>query len=401
MEQEDSKFNISDTKGLLNPFNQVNSVMEKVFVNTKNHGLSIQELWDQINKIKESIGINKTKDGICLSSKSIPTIHDENPPAKPLGRRKDQDKNNMNMNKGIKNLKEQQDLAADVEPSQEFAPDPDINLLLNKNTDVKIDKIIELINSQNKKIDTLESRVSYLGNRSEDKFETLESEMKTLTKIRLDDIENIVKNLQNEFERHKESQKEKDYNMRNYLNEKTKDIEVSIRGLKRRIATGSMENTQEQPKILDSLKKEEIKSEKEENSQDILDKNTLVNHSRSPKKENYQNSEGIVMLWEEIENLRSKFDNFVHCDDFDDLADNVDDIRDKLQQISKEGNFNGEVKDRLENQFSESERFTPENSQRENNLAKGSSNSIGEMKDSPKSLSNALPDKNLKILSQE
>ena len=301
---EEQKYSIMDTEGLLNPFIKVNIVMEKVFSKTKNHELSIQEIWDQINKLKEVAGINKTRDGIYLSTDSIDQI------------RPDEVDKNQNVSK-----------LSQRDNTKEVSFEHDSTLLSNKNQEEKLDKLLDVINDQNKRIEKLESRLSYIANRAEDKFENYEQEIHTLTKVRLDDLENTCKNLELAISKNLEDQKEKDYHMTKEYRGKIEEVEVSIRKFKRSLSMGFGPNPEEQKEaeggksstLLQTAKKDQeslvrqlsdTKQGIPEISKEIL--NTGPEEGVPAHSQANQYSAGFSMIWDEIDKLRAKFSDFVH-----------------------------------------------------------------------------------------
>lgn len=169
--EEEFKYDISDTKAMLTPFTQMSLAMETVFNNTKNHGISIREIWDQINKLKDATGLNKTKDGIDLSNKEVPKISATNINVKPI-----------ESSSGL-NITDQNSKQPTTEPHNSES----------KNSESKIDSLIATINAQSHKLEKLETRLDYLSNRTEDKFDDYSQEINKLIKSRLDDLENQYK----------------------------------------------------------------------------------------------------------------------------------------------------------------------------------------------------------------
>lgn len=350
---EDSKYDIDNTRGLLNPFTQVNIVMEKVFVSTKNHGVSIKELWDQIAKLKDHTGLNRTKDGINISQDYIPHYQDEATLVSEPNTKKNA------LKAAIK--------ASDTSPNKEIFFDQDMTVLSNKNPDEKIEKLFDIINEQKRRIEKLESRLDYIGNRFEDKFDTHETNLNTLVKARVDDIENFCKTLENRFNKSLEDQKEKDYNIEKALRDRINEIEISIRKLKRNMLMGADSSINiSVPDPSDPAPKMDLLSPKTKGLPTTSDPNGnpgtlnfLDEVSPKNNSQNAQNSVGLMMVWDEIDKLRAKFDDCVHCEDFDDIADKVDDLYDRLHQVVKQGKFEIEEGNRLDEEFSASENGTP------------------------------------------
>lgn len=71
------------------------------------------------------------------------------------------------------------------------------------------------------------------------------------------------------------------------------------------------------------------------------------------------NLAGLDMLWDEIDKLRNKFNDYVHCEDFDEITENVDDLNNKLQQISKQGGFKIDFGEKMDDDFSPSGEQSP------------------------------------------
>ena len=67
---------------------------------------------------------------------------------------------------------------------------------------------------------------------------------------------------------------------------------------------------------------------------------------------------GFDLIWDEIDKLRNKFDDYIHCEDFDEMHDHVDDLADKIMQISKQGGYNVQIRRNLD-EFSQSEDTSP------------------------------------------
>lgn len=64
------------------------------------------------------------------------------------------------------------------------------------------------------------------------------------------------------------------------------------------------------------------------------------------------------MIFDEIDKLRNKFDDFVHVDDFDEMGNLVDDLHSKIAQITKQGGFKIELAEEMD-EFTQSEDGSP------------------------------------------
>ncbi|CAI2384524.1 unnamed protein product [Moneuplotes crassus] len=347
--------------------------MEKVFVTTKNNDISIKELWDQINKIKESIGSNKTRDGVYISSESIPQIERKDSKKDPKSHKSK--KRNSKEGSDINNLSVSLDLKdkSNGNTSNEVSQDNFNSILLLDGQEDKNQRIIDLLSTQAQKIRKLEKKLKDYKHSSNDKIETLEADLKILTQTRMNDLDNMLKNIQKDFDKFQDSQKTKDYNMRTHLKDTTYDLEVSIKSLKRNLLAlqnevheineaGTQDKLQEDQKSEKAESTKSAKLSKKDNSSKAEEPQNFTQKISSPtRKKATQNSNAIVMVWEEIEKLQSKFDDFVNVADFEELADDVDDLKDQLAQISQNNKSYLNVKDLADNEFSESEALTPAN----------------------------------------
>ena len=207
---EETKYDINNPKSMLSPFEQMTIVMDKMFNNSKFHGISIQELWDQVNKIKAAMSLNKTKDGV--------NINDEYPTSKP---------NYANQYKD--NLKQDP-----KDESKDKIINIDSTLISTSSIDNQA-KLTDIINDQIKRIDKIESRLNYVSVRAEDKYDLYDQDIHKLMKSRIDDWENMCKNLETRLNDALEQLKEKDYNFREDFKNKINEVEVSIRTIKRNI----------------------------------------------------------------------------------------------------------------------------------------------------------------------
>ena len=207
---EETKYDINNPKSMLSPFEQMTIVMDKMFNNSKFHGISIQELWDQVNKIKAAMSLNKTKDGV--------NINDEYPTSKP---------NYTNQYKD--NLKQDP-----KDESKDKIINIDSTLISTSSIDNQA-KLTDIINDQIKRIDKIEGRLNYVSVRAEDKYDLYDQDIHKLMKSRIDDWENMCKNLETRLNDALEQLKEKDYNFREDFKNKINEVEVSIRTIKRNI----------------------------------------------------------------------------------------------------------------------------------------------------------------------
>ena len=200
---EDSKYDISDTHAMLNPFNQVNIVMEKVFVNSKNQNISIDELWEQIKKIKNHIGLSLTKDGINYSSDNfVQSIQNTGSEQPDVG-------NNETMNE-LPSVPKNMNIPRQ-NSSEKIMSTAGNNATLLSNNEGKLGKLMEIINDQNKRLEQFDSRLIYLANRAEDKYENYDQEIYKLLKSRIDDIENQCRNQDVSLQTHIDNQKQDMY----------------------------------------------------------------------------------------------------------------------------------------------------------------------------------------------
>ena len=209
-------------------------VFDKVFTSTQHHGVSINELWEQINKLKEHTGlVAHNKDGVYLSTDSVPGLFNDN-----------------NNNKKDSNNKDNKD--KDGDKSRELNPpsdQPENSNISHNNSNEDIQNINNnssqlqsQLDAQKKRIEKLEKRFDYLSNRSEDKYESYDHEINKLIKNRLDDFEGQLKAVSEKVEQNEERQKKHDFNLREQFKHKTEELEVGIKAIKRNLTGGGDES---------------------------------------------------------------------------------------------------------------------------------------------------------------
>lgn len=229
---EDTKFEIMNTDSLLAPFLKANLAMETVFKSTKNHEVSINELWDQVNKLKEATGLHRNKDGINVSMDSetepfnVQNLGDKDQKS---GKIQNSDNNQKALDGGNTDVNANNELNQ-AEISQNHANTEMIQLLQ--------DQII----SQNKKIEGLEAKFNLMSTFNDDKFETYDNEINKLMKARFDAAENDLKTLSEKLDKTVENIKNKDYTREENLKNRFEEIEVSIRKIKRSMGPTSTQN---------------------------------------------------------------------------------------------------------------------------------------------------------------
>jgi chaperonin cofactor prefoldin len=148
------------------------------------------------------------------------------------------------------------------------------------------------------------------------------------------------------LQKHREDQKEKDYALEKYLKDRIGDVEVSVRTIKRNIALGHVADTSKSKE--EDLPTENVSKKDESKTDNHFE--IKQDYQPSPKISNA----GLAMVWDELDQLRKKFDDFVHCEDFDEMADSVDHLYERLDEIVRQGGFKVEVEGEME------EEFTPE-----------------------------------------
>jgi len=135
-----------------------------------------------------------------------------------------------------------------------------------------------------------------------------------------------------------EEMKEKTFSVREMVRIKTEKIEVSIRAIKRNMASGTEHSKKD---IKDSMNKSGnlLQAHKNDNefglynpktsNTDREEKNKFDNEFKKQQvsdQSSKQNMKAFDLVWEEIDQLRKKFHNYVRNDDFDYLRGEVDEI---------------------------------------------------------------------------
>ena len=376
---EESKLDIANTQALLAPFTQTNLVMEKIFVSTKNHGISIQELWDQINRLKEATGIHKNKDGISVSKDSLDGTFD--------------DKVNKTVNVGNDKSNE---LKPENENQQtEDAAHPDIPLendqQLSKQSQPDADQITslkELVDKQQLKINKIEAQLKSINDRAEDKYQTYDDEINKFIKNNFEDANSKIQSLEENLSKFKEDSKEKDFNIREHFRIKFEDLEVSLRSVKRNISSPIKEKKSPKVKLNVSHVVASPQKQNEDNNEikrsytdREIDKDEvhgqllqpLLTDKSSDRNAN-ANMNGLDLVWDEIEQLRKKFNDFVQFKEFHQLGTEMDDLNDKIEQIAKQGNFDVQIEGELDFEEDQSPTYEKEEDDaKENEEAKAKS----------------------------
>ena len=193
------------------------------------------------------------------------------------------------------------------------------------------DKLADATNDYVKRIDRLEARVNFISIRAEDKYDLYDQDIHNLMKARIDDCENMCKNLETRLNSALELQKEKDFNFREDFKTKINEVEVSIRTIKRNMmsinpsksaaeATSSVGKNDTVSKIVVPLdvqnKTVGQPTSKGSDKQELISEKSHITEEQQHNFEvqfnkNMHNS-GFDMIWDEIDKLRNKFDDYVH-----------------------------------------------------------------------------------------
>ena len=173
-----------------------------------------------------------------------------------------------------------------------------------------------------------------------------------------------------------EQQKEMEFSMRDEFKSKTNEIEVSIRTIKRNMmfmnqARPTVEETAEfgdksplnkTGTLFDVQKKTPDDAPKDVEKDGTESEKSMNAESNIPKISNFNqpniSGQGLELIWDEIDKLRNKFDDYVHWDDFDDMGNVVDELQSKVAQITKQGGFKIEFIDGAD-EYTQSEDASP------------------------------------------
>ena len=242
--------------------------------------------------------------------------------------------------------------------------------------DGMIEKLMETINEQNKRLEKIEGRVTFISNRAEDKFDQYDSDINKLVKARIDDCENICRNLEVKLDAFIDQQKQTEYSIRDDLKTRISELDVSIRTIKRNLmgmgqprtsAEDATDLNEKSPMnktgtLFGAQKNQEDGSVKD-GDKDIhgSDKSAHADSNRqriSNFNQGNMGNPGFEMIFDEIDKLRNKFDDFVHVDDFDEMGNVIDDLQLKIAQIAKQGGYKIELPEEMD-EFSQSEDASP------------------------------------------